>query len=208
MLQFTSPVPTQCVVWVVKKRKQKFSPEWLFLKWTHLYLCVHPRKTKKKKKEKLTWHCLDVECAQWPVRALFIYSALHYCFCLHTCVWDSWMGPLGRRTTHVENVNSALEPVPPWHRKKKKRKNKKSTVAVETNVFDAQNVHEKHAFIPRHKSDVWVHKVARINKSSAFEITSHTDEVMSCFSHQDISSHIFLSQRTFPVNPKALLGIN
>ena len=53
MLQFTSPVPTQCVVWVVKKRKQKFSPEWLFLKWTHLYLCVHPRKKKKKKKRKV-----------------------------------------------------------------------------------------------------------------------------------------------------------
>lgn len=66
-----------------------------------------------------------VGCAQWPVRALFICSALHYCFCLRTCVWDSWIGPLGEQTTHVEYVNSALGTVPPLQ-KKKERKVKES----------------------------------------------------------------------------------
>lgn len=77
---------------------------------TFLYLCLPFLYTPAKW---LTWHCLDVECAQWPAKALFIYSALHYCFCLHTCVWDSGIGPLGRWTTHVENVNSALKLVSP-----------------------------------------------------------------------------------------------
>lgn len=47
MLQFTSPVPTQSVVWAVKKWIKKFPPEWLFLKWTHLYLCVLFHKKRK-----------------------------------------------------------------------------------------------------------------------------------------------------------------
>lgn len=63
--------------------------------------------------EQLTWHCLDVDCARRPVRTPFIYFASHYRFCLHTCVWRSWKGPPGQQTTHVENVNSALEPAPP-----------------------------------------------------------------------------------------------
>lgn len=60
----------------------------------------------------LAWHRLHVECAQWPSRTLFIYSALHYCFCLHTCVCNSGIGPLGRRTTHVENVNLQCKLIP------------------------------------------------------------------------------------------------
>lgn len=44
---------------------------------------------------------------------------------------------------------------------------------------------------------MWQHKAARTNTCSAFEITSQTDEVMSCFCPQDIWSNIVLSQWTF-----------
>lgn len=71
---------------------------------------------------------------------------------------------------------------------------------VKTNVFDTEMCLK--LFINHIIKLMWVHKVARINKSSAFEITSQTDEVMSCFSHQAISSSIFLSQWTFSSGSK------
>lgn len=123
----------------------------------------------------------------------------------HVCLgfWDRSPGPTDHTCGERELGTRTSSSMAKKKKKEEKKKNKKleSTVDSETSAKNERFWHTNVHNSMQHETDMRVHKVARINKSSAFEIISHTVEVMPYFSHFQL--YIRLSRATYlsPTEP-------